>query len=275
MATILTSRERRDFTMVQRATICSALFLLTLAQASSASDDAPKVAPPDSLNFVRGDDVWVPGWVFNNSDDWLALSCTEQVCQIVPAGLRVTPASWQGHHDDLATSGQKLGFSKSIEAPGEVVAWISQNENLPWLSPGAVELYHAHQLTPVVQDKKDTYEIVIETAEGAREDLAPVLRLKAGSHEGRSQMYPGDAIYLRLRARGSQQLLSEQVAVCSGELSLNYLLWSGDLDRDGETDYLIDYIDSVRFYLSSYAQEDQLVGEAGVGIIHPLDGDCA
>ena len=132
----------------------------------------------------------------NNSDDWLALSCTEQACQLVTAELRVTPASWQGHHDDLATSGQQLGFSQSIEAPGEVYAWIRQDDRLPWLRPGAIELYHASGLTPIVQDREDTYEMVIAASGGNRENLGPVLYLGETPGEGNSQRFPGNPVYV-------------------------------------------------------------------------------
>lgn len=253
------------------------LVLLMLAQtATSAADDEP-VSAPNLLNFVQGEDVWVPGWVFSNSDDWLALSCTEQACQLVEAALKVTPASWQGHHDEIATSGQRLAFRTSIDSPGKVVAWIRQDEELSWLRPGAIEFYYAYELSPIVQNEKDTYEIIITSADESPVTLAPVLRMEAGQE--RSYARPGDPIFLLLRAAGAQQLLSEQIAACSGELNLEYLLWSGDLDRDGRTDYLIDYTDSamgtVRFYLSSYAKPGQLVGEAGIGVTQPLDGDCA
>lgn len=250
-----------------------------LARGATSAADDDRASAPNRVNFVQGEDVWVPGWMFNDSDDWLALNCTEQACELVKAALEVRPASWQGHHDEIATSGQRLAFSKSIDIPGKVMAWIRQDEAVSWLRPGPIDLYYAYDLTPIVQDREDTYEIIITTSGEYREILAPVLRIEAGRDVERSYARPGDPIYLRLRARGAQQLLSEQMAACSGELSLEYLLWSGDLDRDGLTDYLIDYTDSatgtVRFYLSSHAKPGLLVGEAGVGVTAPLDGECA
>lgn len=278
MCTQSTSGETGDSTMTPPRLFCLLLALFIVAPGRPVSADVVPVSAPKQLTFVAGDDVWVPGWVFNNSDDWLGLSCTERACQLVAAGLRVTPASWQGHHDDLATSGQRLGFSKSADVPGEVVAWIRRDDELPWLEPRSIELYFAKELTPVIQDREDTYEIVIASQNETREILAPVLRLDSGQAGERTRAMHGDSIYLQVRASGAQQLLSEQMAACTGRLSLEYLLWSGDLDGDGETDYLIDYTDTaqgtVRLYLSSYAGPGQLVGEAGVGITHPLDGHC-
>lgn len=270
---------KRHSTTIRRASLGLVLSLVVLAQGTPSASEGASALAPNSLNFVYGDNVWIPGWTFNNSEEWLALNCTEQACQLVPAELRVTPASWQGHYDGAPTSGQRLEFRKSNDVPGTVVAWIRQNDDLPWLKPGQVGSYFAKGVTPVLQDKKNTYEIVIASSDETYERLAPVL-LRSGGPEGeRSPTHRGDSIYLRLRARDVQQLLSEEMVACFGDLHLDYLLWAGDLDGDGSTDYLIDYTDSVtgtvKFYLSSYANPGQLVDVAGVGVTHPLDGECA
>ncbi len=259
--------------------VCSALMITVLATGLSAADEYATESHPDTLTFVQGYEVWVPGWVFYDSDDWLALTCTDRDCQLAPAALRPIPASWRGHYDDVATSGQRLEFETSGDAPGEVMAWIQRNDQLSWLATGQLDSYYVNGLSTMIQDDESTYEIVIESSDSANESIGPVLLQSALVDEKGQETHRPNSIYLRLRARGQQQLLTEEMVTCFGELHLDYLLWSGDLDRDGKSDYLINYTDggtgTVKFYLSSYATDNQLVGIAGIGITHPLDGECS
>lgn len=251
--------------------------VLVFQSGFSTAAEEPEVAP-EPLTFVYGNDVWIPGWKFYDGRDWSALNCREQECHLVPAELTAKPSSWRGHYDDRSTSGQTLVFRKLTDAPGEVVVWVRHDEELQWLSQHRIETYYVHGLTAVLQEKQGTYEIVVESADDTTEHLAPMVVSPTRQSGDLSHHQERDPIYLQLRAGGKQQLLSEQLAACSGELQLDYLRWSGDLDRDGKTDYLISYLDgatgTVRFYLSSFAKENEVVGLAGTGITHPLDGEC-
>jgi len=56
-----------------------------------------------------------------------------------------------------------------------------------------------------------------------------------------------------------------------------YLLWSGDLDRDGKPDFLISFIDAdgpVHLYLSSIAKHGNLIRLAGIFDSPPFGGRC-
>ena len=252
--------------------------LLLMLQSGLSTAAGDPVAAPQPLTFVFGNEVWIPGWKFYDGRDWFALNCRERDCRLVPAELTVKPSSWRGHYDDRSTSGQTLTFRKLGDSPGEVAAWVRRNEELTWLARDRVATYYVHGLTAVMQEKKGTYEIVVKTPDGTSEYLAPVLIPPAGQNSGSSTYRDRDHIYLQLKAGGRQQLLSEPLAACYGELQLDYLRWSGDLDRDGKTDYLISYLDgatgTVKIYLSSFAREQDIVGLAGTAFTHPLDGEC-
>ena len=83
---------------------------------------------------------------------------------------------------------------------------------------------------------------------------------------------------LQLRSQNKRQLLPGDLGTCSGLFHpRNYLLWAGDLDRDGEPDYLISYVDAdgpVHLFLSSAARPHQLVGLGGIYDSPPHGGEC-
>lgn len=253
----------------------SVLLLLQFDLNTAAAQHADAMEP---LTFVVGNEVWMPGWTFYDSRDWFALTCRARECRLVPATLKVTPSSWRGHYDDRATSGQTLKFEKPGDAPGEAVAWIHRNTVQPWISAQRMDTYYVHGQTDVAQVDKNTFEIIVRTADNMPRYLAPVLIPRTGEADDSSPRDDRGHIFLQLKAGEEQQLFSEPLAACTGELQLDYLLWSGDLDRDGKPDYLIDYRDraigTVKFYLSGFAADEELVGLAGTAITDPLDGEC-
>lgn len=83
---------------------------------------------------------------------------------------------------------------------------------------------------------------------------------------------------LQLRVGDQRQVFEHTLWQCTGSGGSDYLLWAGDLDRDGQPDYLVNFLDEdtddplagrgyIVLYLSSYsgtsrAGDDDLVGLA-------------
>lgn len=233
--------------------------------------------PNVAVTFVYGNDVWQPGWAINDSHNWLALACSERGCSLEPARLKVTAASWQGRHDSHATSGQKLSFQVRGKSAAKPSLWFKTDAKLPWLKAGRVPAYYSAKFSLPKQNNVDTFEINFKNASGDQESLVPVLIAPTDRPAAAIRDERQDA-YLQLRARGKRQLIDEPIAACSQQLSREYLQWAGDLDGDGKTDYILNFLDgtagSIKVYLSSGAANDALVGLAGVGLIAPLDSEC-
>ena len=99
-----------------------------------------------------------------------------------------------------------------------------------------------------------------------------------GLHGGDRPLFDaeGGRFLLQLRAQGKRQLLDE-LGLCSHTVSTNYLVWAGDLDRDGQPDYLIDFADEIgeaKLYLAHAAAAKELAGVAGVYVPSPFGGEC-
>lgn len=233
--------------------------------------------PNVAVTFVYGNNVWQPGWAFDNSRNWLALACSKRGCSLEPANLSVTAASWQSRHDRHATSGQKLSFQARGKSAAKPSLWFKADAKLPWLKAGRVPAYYSAEFSLSKQNNSGTFEINIKNASGDQESLVPVLvapdyRPAAAIRDERQDAQ------LQIRARGKRQLIDEPIAACSQQLSREYLQWAGDLDGDGKTDYVLNFLDgaagSIKLYLSSRAANDALAGLAGAGLTDPLDGEC-
>jgi hypothetical protein len=233
--------------------------------------------PSVAVTFVYGNDVWQPGWAINDSHNWLALACSKRGCNLEPASLKVAAASGRVRHDNYATSGQKLSFKLRGKSEAKPSLWFKADAKLPWLRIGRVPTYYSAEFSLPKQNNTDTFEINIKNASGDQESLVPVLIAPADRPAAAIRDERQDA-YLQLRARDKRQLIDEPIAACSQQLSREYLQWAGDLDGDGKTDYVLNFLDgaagSIKLYLSSGAANDALVGLAGEGLSAPLDGEC-
>jgi len=234
-----------------------------------------------SVKFVIGNNIWQPGAQFSNSNNWLALTCTEHDCKLQASSLSVKPESWQGHYDDTETEGQNLSF-KSAAKSGEVVAWFKTTNAPEWLKAGEVTTYYSLRSEQDKNSDFDTAEIAIHLPNGETQKLVPMLLTRKLAPELVEKLTTDDgesmaSVYLQLRTSTNRQLLVGTLADCSGVVDPYYLLWAGDLDRDGKADYLISFVDAsgpVHLYLSSAAKSDQLVGLAGIHISPPFGGEC-
>ncbi len=281
----------------------SAMLLAGLASpacfAAAAPPDDPQDAPPvklvqqvkeardywkpkikNGVKFVAGNDLWQPGKQYKSGTDWLALVCDGKGCVLAPAALEAKKESWQGHYDDQPTTGQHLLFRQTGDAQGRAVAWFRTTGAPPWLKPGPVPSYYAGGPYRQLPDKKGTMEFLFELPDGSQATLVPMLVTKsflerlADKKEG--QIYYG-TLLLQLRTPKQRQLLQGAFGSCSGEVTLGYLMWAGDLDGDSKPDLLISFIDAdgpVHLFLSGAAKRDQLVGLAGVFNSPPFGGEC-
>jgi hypothetical protein len=235
--------------------------------------------PPKKPSFVVGNNVWQPGKRYAAGADWRALACDSKGCSIEPAELKVKRKSWQGHYDDYPTHGQQLNFRQTggAKANVKVVAWFRTGP--AWLKPGEITAYYTGVGKPRTAEGRGTMEALIETPDGARSVLVPML-LETYEAEMQTALksYGQDVILLQLRADGKRQMLPGILGACSHQISgTGYLLWSGDLDRDGKPDYLISYVDAdgpVHLYLSSKAKPKQIVGLAALYNAPPYGGEC-
>lgn len=231
------------------------------------------------VNFVVGNDLWLPGKRFEDGNDWLALVCDVKGCAFQAAALSVEAELWQGHYDDEPTSGQRLNFSTGAAHDGEVHGWFRKAPAFRWLAQGDVATYHSSMHRSGILPDRSALEaaIVLPNNETAR--LVPLLATSSMLNKLQlDRNYSWTRAVLQLRSQQKRQLLPGDLGTCAGLFHpRNYLLWAGDLDRDGMPDYLISYIDAdgpVHLFLSTAANPDQLVGLGGVYDSPPHGGEC-
>ncbi len=240
------------------------LLLAVVLLAVWGAPSAEEVPLSNDASMVIGNDVWQPGGRYQDGDDWLALVCTPAQCHFEPARLLVRPESWQGHYDDEPTEGQQLTFQRSNAGEGEVVAWLRKSPQRQWLLPGPVVTYASKAGGLKRPPTEGTYEISVPLTEGGEARFVPLYDREGGIFQ------------LQLRALGQRQMLGE-LRPCSHELSTDYLLWAGEMDRDGKPDYLVSYVDEdgpVILYLSGAAAPEQLAGVSVAYDAPPFGGEC-
>ena len=248
---------------------------------SSALEQAFVYGEDDILGvrLVVGNDFWLPGEHYEDGDDWLALVCSASGCALEPALLAVAPDTWQGHYDDEPTSGQRLRFGMAAPDNGDVVGWFQVSPAFAWLKQGDVATYHSPKNTAGFLPERGALEAAIPLPGNETARLVPLLITSDQLNQWQSKRnYRWPSAVLQLRADRQRQLLPGEFGSCSGLFHpRNYLLWAGDIDRDDEPDYLVSYVDAegpVHLFLSSAANEGQLVGLGGIFHSSPFGGEC-
>lgn len=239
--------------------LLAALLPCAPALAAGATD-----RPAAAIEFLLGDDPWQPGARYRSGTHWLALACEQATCRLEPAKLTVRREPWQGHYDDKPTMGQKLVFQRQAPAAtGTVLAWFKQDPAVPWLRPGPVRTYWAATMPKKRPATEGTLEQAVDLPGGSQAALVPLLDAE------------DKRFLLQLRAQGKRQLLGE-LGQCSGTVA-DYLVWAGDIDGDGQPDYLIDFADPVgeaQLYLAREAGAGEIAGLAATYVPPPFDGEC-
>ena len=231
------------------------------------------------VTFVVGNDLWLPAERFEDGDNWLALVCDATACALQPATLSVEPDTWQGHYDEEPTSGQRLNFAADAAGNGEVSGWFRISPAFAWLEPGAVATYHSSKNPAGLLPERNVLEATIALPDDETARLVPLLVTSSQLNRWQpDRNYSWHRAVLQLRSQDKRQLLPGDLGTCSGLFHpRNYLSWAGDLDRDGNPDYLISYVDAdgpVHLFLSTAADRDQLVGLGGVFDSPPFGGEC-
>jgi hypothetical protein len=234
------------------------LFLLLVGITANvhAMDDVAEDASSNFTNLVVGNEVLAFGG-YASGTNWLALACNVKNCVLAPARLSVHAAA-----STDAAGYQQLTFTLDKPSHRKVIAWLQRNpQQASWLHSGAVVTYGSivqglkHPRTP------GTFELSVTGTKGEIARFVPLLDRKL--HE----------FVLQLRSDKQRQLFDQQLWTCTGAGNTDYLLWAGDLDRDGQPDYLVSFADDatserphgygkIMLYLSSAAEQDELVGAA-------------
>lgn len=224
----------------------------------------PDITTHGKVRFVAGNNILVAGRQFKDGGNWLALACTARACRLEPAMLQVKNENRKG-------GGQRLLFGLRMPSEAGVIAWFHTGKAPGWLELGDVPAYFPGFGRPR-ETGTGTLEARIDLPGGETASLVPML---LNAPEADTPLPP---MLLQLRAQGRRQLLPGQLGRCSHTTdSAAYLLWAGDLDRDGRPDYLISFVDldgPVHLYLSGEAKAGQLVGLAGVYNVPPAEAGC-
>jgi hypothetical protein len=236
--------------------------LLAIAAATAGAQDIDDDSPPQ-LRMVVGNGDSVSAFDASGSG-WSALACDAQGCALEPARVDTRNAAAA---DNAASSGSDVVKLVRVHPDTRaVVAWLQAPSGWPlaWLRPGPVPTYGLGSDGFQRPHTAGTYELSVSRGGKEIARMVPMVDPKA------------KAYVLQLRVGDLRQVFDHALWQCTGSGGSNYLLWAGDLDRDGQPDYLVNFLDEdsddplagrgyIVLYLSRYAGtsragDDDLVG---------------
>jgi hypothetical protein len=242
--------------------IFALLVIVTVAASAQSADGDDS---PPQLRMVVGTGDSVSAFDASGSG-WWALACDAQGCALEPARVDAnnTPAA-----DDAASSASgEVKLVREHPDSRAVVAWLQPPSGWPiaWLRSGPVSAYGLGPDGFQRPHTAGTYELSVRRDGKELARFVPMIDPKAREY------------VLQLRTRDERQVFDHVLWQCAGSGGSNYLMWAGDLDRDGQPDYLVNFLDEdsddplagrgyIALYLSSYAGtsragDDDLVGMA-------------
>lgn len=251
--------------------IKAGLLVLLLASASAHGEDgevgerSTKQAPIIVQSSAEAGG-WLRGSEALPAQGWFAVGCGDQDCALFQVSVQISSLSGR-LGDDQYVYGQVVRLASELPAGQKLLALLHTDPPPPWLSAGPLATRHPYP-GPLPRDGNDRdFDLRLPGPEGEETHLIPV-RLDFDGYT--------ETIGLRLRRADQAQWLGV-VQLCAYELHDRYLLWAGDLDRDGADDYLIDLSGAgsqERLLLSSYAGPGEMVGLAGGLIGAPSAEHC-
>lgn len=252
---------------------------------SPAGTPAAQADPAPAASFRRQVGLHIPGTRFRAGTGWWKLLCrADGGCRLAAARLSIANAI-HPIYDSAPVPSQVLGWLDVEGTPkppvaGEVVLAVFK----PLRSLAALPLQAGQVPTFLHQAMADypgtaelgrrgTMEVRVPTP-GTTTLLIPRLLRNPDPHAQTAPDAPaaeGDRLALELRINDRRQRLgefdTEGIEGLQPRGRKQYLLWSGDLDGDGQPDFLVDFSGAnsrdIALFLSSLAPPGQLVGEAG------------
>lgn len=226
--------------------------------------------------IVSGNNVWHKGNKFTSGQNWLGLYCLEGDCKWIPASLKTKKETiWVGwgKYDEgyEKIKGQVLTFeTKQPDLSNNIVMWVLNKPNSPrWLKQQVVEthyIFNGSNINTELNEKNQLFETQFNDNQGALKSIIP---MKLNQHSNETWL---NETFLQIRERDKRQFLLSSLSASECEIVdvssvPNYLLWAGDMDQDGKTDYIINFSPNsnhVHLYLSANAIPTEIVDLAGV-----------
>lgn len=226
--------------------------------------------------IVSGNKVWHRGNEFSSGRNWLGLYCLGSDCKWIPAALKTkkdTISVGWGKYDEgyEKIKGQILTFETGqSDLNNKIVIWVLNKPNSPrWLKQQMVKTHYVADglnMDTKPDEKKQLFEIHFKDYQNAIKSIIP---MKLNQHSNETWL---NETFLQIRKRDKRQFLLSSLSASECEIVdvssvPNYLLWAGDMDQDGKTDYIINFSPNsnhVHLYLSANAIPTEIVDLAGV-----------